>query len=146
MQTLIKEGAFDADLVNQVNANFALTSFGLGLGAPIAITASGAINPFVPGNYIITKSTAAAVMTLAAPKAGAPFFQNGVNIGGNDGMLISVFSYTAEAHTITATGLLLTGTADVNEATFANIAGAGIVLMAYQGYWITVIQNEITLS
>src|SRR6266699_1562918 len=62
---------------------------------PQPITASGAINPRLPGFYVITKAGVAA-MTLAAPTATT-----------DDGLEIEVSSTTAFAHSFTATGLLL---------------------------------------
>ena len=99
-----------------------------------AITASGAIAPSTPNEYIITKAGVAA-MTLAAPVAGT-----------DDGKQIEVSSSTAFAHTITATGLLQTGTASVNVATFAAFAGATLTLMAYGGKWMVLNSNAVTFS
>ena len=55
-------------------------------------------------------------------------------------------SSTANAHTITATGLLQCGTAAVNVATFAAQAGAGLTLLAYNGKWIVQASVAITFS
>jgi hypothetical protein len=146
-QVIVKEGSFDNDVAQQVNQNFANATLSLGLGQLSAIAASGAINPNVSQAYVITKSTAAAALTLAAPVAGAPIYNGqGQNIGGNDGVVISIFSNTAEAHTVTATGLLQTGSADVNEATFAAYAGASLVLQAYKGLWNVIASTQITFS
>lgn len=99
-----------------------------------AISASGAINPHNPGTYVITKAGVAAE-TLAAPTATT-----------DDGVTIVVTSNTANAHTLTATGLLQTGTVSVNVATFAAFAGAGLTLMAYQGKWNVIGSVGITFS
>jgi hypothetical protein len=100
----------------------------------IAITASGAITP-TGGNYVITKSSAAAVMTLAAPTSGV---QNGA--------VLHITSSTTQAHTITATGLLGTGSASVNVATFAAFAGSGVTLVAFNGKWLVVSSVGVTFS
>jgi hypothetical protein len=101
---------------------------------PIAITASGAV-PVRPGaNYVITNAGITA-LTLAAPTAGA-----------DDGVSITIESATAFAHTLTATGLLSTGSASVNVATFAAFAGASVTLRAYNGKWVTTAQIAITFS
>jgi hypothetical protein len=55
-------------------------------------------------------------------------------------------SQTANAHTITATGLLNTGSASVNVATFAAFAGANVVLMAFNGKWNVISSVGITFS
>lgn len=101
--------------------------------APVLIAASGAI-PVVAGQYVITDAGIAA-LTLAAPVAGT-----------QDGLTISVISATGFAHTITATGLLQTGSAAVNVATFAAFAGAGLTLKAYNGFWQVSAPVGITFS
>lgn len=100
----------------------------------VALTTNGAINPNTAANYVITKAGVLAD-TLAAPTAGA-----------DDGKVIMVTSNTANAHTITATGLLQTGTASVNVATFAAQPGAGLTLIAYQGKWNVLGSVGVTFS
>jgi hypothetical protein len=101
---------------------------------PVAITASGAIAVRPGADYVITDAGIAA-LTLAAPTAGT-----------DDGIAISITSSTAFAHTLTATGLLQTGSASVNVATFAAFAGASVSLKAYQGKWLVTAQVAITFS
>ena len=98
------------------------------------ITADGAINSHTAAQYVITKAGVAG-MTLGAPTATT-----------DDGLIIIVTSNTANAHTITATGLFQTGAATVNVATFAAFAGASVTLMAYQGKWNVLNQNAITFT
>ncbi len=98
------------------------------------LAASGAVAPSVQRNYLITKAGVAA-LTLAAPV-----------VTTDDGKTIVLTSTTAFAHTLTATGLLLTGSAAVNTATFAAFAGTRLVLTAYQGKWLAVSDNGITFS
>jgi hypothetical protein len=100
----------------------------------IPIIASGAIAPRNAAAYVITKAGVAAE-TLAAPTAGT-----------DDGLMITLTSGTAFSHTLTATGLLNTGSASVNVATFAAFAGAGLVLMAYNGKWNVISATGITFS
>jgi hypothetical protein len=97
------------------------------------ITASGAV-PVVGGQSVITDAGIAA-LTLAAPTTPA-----------QDGLTLEIQSSTAFAHTLTATGLLQTGTASVNVATFAAQAGAGLALMAFNGKWIVKSSVGITFS
>lgn len=99
-----------------------------------AITASGAIAPHTGGQYVITNAAVTA-LTIAAPTAGT-----------DDGLRVNIRSTTAYAHTLTATGLLQTGTASVNLATFAAFAGAGLSLTAFNGKWIVSAQEAITFS
>lgn len=122
-------------VVTPLGAFTAQAAASLGAGPFVPLAASGAINPHLPGKYVITKSSGAAALTLAAPTAGI-----------DDGVQIEVISTTAQAHTITATGLLQTGSASVNEATYAAHAGANIILQAYQALWYVVSQNQISFS
>jgi threonine dehydrogenase-like Zn-dependent dehydrogenase len=87
--------------------------------ATTAVAAAGAI-PNAGGVYEITNAKATA-LTLAAPT--------------EDGVTISVSSVTAYAHTITATGLLQTGSAAKNKITFAAFPGAGVTLRSFGGFW-----------
>jgi hypothetical protein len=102
------------------------------------LTANGAIPPHTAATYAITKAGVLAD-TLAAPTAGA----SGT---GDDGIMIRITSFTAFAHTITATGLLNTGSAFVNVATFNANAGATLELMAYQAKWQVMYANGISFS
>lgn len=98
-----------------------------------ALTTNGAL-PVTSGIYVITKAGVLAD-TLAAPTAGV-----------QDGTIIRIVSSTANAHTLTATGLFQSGTSSVNLATFAAQAGAGLTLMAYNGKWIVLYSVGITFS
>ena len=98
--------------------------------APPSVIAAGAV-PVTGGAYVITAGSAQA-LTLAAPLA--------------DGITITIKSATAFAHTLTATGLLQTGTAAVNVATFAAFAGAGLTLVSFGGKWQVSAQAGITFS
>jgi hypothetical protein len=99
------------------------------------VSASGAIT-IAAGIVAITKSSAVAVLTLAAPSAD------------QEGIVIIVTSRTDKAHTITATGLLqdgVTGGAK-DTATFAAFAGASITLAAINLTWHVVSLNAVTIS
>ena len=101
--------------------------------APVTrVTASGALSVSAAAN-VITKAGVAA-LTLAAPAAA------------DDGMVITVTSTTAYAHTITATGLLLDGTTGgaKDVATFAAFAGASITLQAVGSAWHVLSANAVT--
>jgi len=100
------------------------------IGGSPTVQAAGAV-PITGGNYVITAGSAQA-LTLAAPT------QNGTTI--------TIKSATAFAHTLTATGLLQTGAAAVNVATFAAFAGAGLTLQAYNGKWMVMSSVGITFS
>ena len=102
--------------------------------SPIAITANGAVANHTGHVYTITKAGVCA-LTLAAPTSGT-----------DDGIEITLTSMTAFAHTLTATGLLNTGSASVNLATFAAFAGAGLTLIAVSGKWNVLASVGITFS
>lgn len=93
-----------------------------------------AVNPHIQANYIVTTAGVDA-MTLAAPTAGT-----------DDGIELVISSDTSNAHTLTATGLLHTGTASVNVATFAAQKGAGVTLKTYNGKWKVLASVGITFS
>jgi len=114
----------EVETLNQVNAN----------GVTLA-SASGAIT-IAPGTVVITKTGSLAAMTLAAPTVA------------QDGMLLTVTSATAFAHTITATSLIDDGVTGGSKttATFAAFAGASIVLMAYNGKWHTISLKAVTVA
>ena len=99
--------------------------------AATALTANGAISVSIARRYVITKAGVLAA-TLAAPAA--------------DNLEINIISDTANAHTLTATGLLATGSAAVDVATFAAFAGAGLTLRSYGGTWAVVSSVGITFS
>jgi hypothetical protein len=91
------------------------------------------------GNYIINTGSADA-MTLSAPPAGGPA------AGGYDGIQIALYSNTAFAHTLTATGLLQTGGTATGVLTFPAHAGAGVILRAYGGFWQLIQNNLVVLT
>lgn len=98
------------------------------------LSADGAVSPNIAATYAVTKA-GVALLTLAAPTATV-----------DDYKVIVITSNTANAHTLTATGLLQTGTATVNLATFAAFAGASITLMAYQAKWNVISLNAVVLT
>jgi hypothetical protein len=104
-----------------VNENFlAATVVGLNINQlamqPIFLGGSAdAIPAGVAGNYII-KTAGVDAMTLAAPTLA------------QDGNVITIFSDTTNAHTLTATSLLANGTALKTTATYPAFRGAGLIL------------------
>lgn len=84
---------------------------------------SGAIAVPAVNTIALINKGAVAAMTLAAPSKA------------QDGIRLTITSNSAFAHTVTATGLLNTGTATVNLATFAAFAGATLSLVAVGGKW-----------
>jgi len=125
-------GAADSFVADAVNA--------LPEGSQVTLSgAADAISPNKAGLYHVSRAGVDA-MTLAAPNSGDQA------TGGDDGKEIQLISTTANAHTLTATGLLQTGSASVNVATFAAFAGAGLRLRAFAGKWQVLQQVGITFS
>jgi hypothetical protein len=87
------------------------------------------------GKVIITDS-GAALLTLVAPTAGTKVS------GGNDGDRLTIYSTTAQAHTVTTPANKING--NKLTATFAAVADH-IELEAYNGVWYA-INNSTTLS
>lgn len=100
---------------------------------PVALTTNGAVPPDVAQTYVVTKAGVLAD-TLGAPATAS------------NGLRIRIFSDTANAHTLTATGLLDTGSANVNLATFAAFKGAGLMLVAYGARWKVESSTGVTFS
>jgi hypothetical protein len=133
--TGISQGVNTAALYTcMVAGNWEVPLSSLVTSTPVTIGANGAINPHIQHTYVITKAGVAA-MTLAAPTTGT-----------DDGNEMTITSSTAFAHTITATGLLQTGSAAVNVATFNAQAGASLTLMAYAAKWIVLNANGVSFS
>jgi hypothetical protein len=152
--TLFQEGALSSDVRNTINTFFTNLTGGLlqvnalvGLNpsnftvlpTPASATVIPVGPPLVPTVYQITKGSAF-LGTLAAPVAGAQ------SAGGDDGKILYIFSTTAFAHTITATGLFQTGSASVNLATYAAFAGAAITIMALNAKWVVISSVGVTFT
>ena len=99
-----------------------------------AYDANGAL-AIAPGTATLTKAGVNA-MTLAAPTVA------------QEGLILRVVSQTANAHTITATGLIDDGVTGGSKttATFAAFAGASIELMASNLKWAVISRNNVTVS
>jgi len=99
-----------------------------------AYAANGAL-ALTPGTATLTKAGVNA-MTLAAPTVA------------QEGLILTVISQTANAHTITATGLLDDGVTGGSKttATFAAFAGAAVTLMASNLKWAVVSLKAVTIS
>lgn len=131
--SVVSFGSFTADVFNQFASMLPeFNSFS-------ANGSADALPNHVSGTVRVTTAGVNA-MTLAAPTLGAQ-----IN-GGDAGRTLLIISETANAHTLTATGLLKTGSASVNVATFAAFPGASLTLRATAGLWYVIAQNGITFS
>lgn len=95
---------------------------------------NGAIAVPNQNTIVYLNKAGVAAMTLAAPSKA------------QDGVRLTVTSLTANAHTVTATGLFKTGAATVNLATFAAFAGTGFSAVALNGLWVVTANNVVTFS
>lgn len=114
---LTRQGAYDQSAQQEI------INTSPWLNPPTLVPGDFTINPNSPGLFRLSKGSAAAI-TLPAPRAGTDDYKQ-----------IAIVSDSAFAHVITATGLLKTGAAAVNTATFAAFVGANVVLMAFNGLW-----------
>lgn len=102
---------------------------------PVQVAAaSGAIN-IRSGIVVITKSSAAAAMTLAAPTAGL-----------DDGKVLVIDSTTAQAHTVTIANGLRGAGSSADVGTFGGAIGDGVTLYAYNGAWYPTRNTNVTFA
>ena len=118
----------DGDVLEVLSVNYPASN------SVTAYSANGAL-ALIPGSATLTKAGVAA-MTLAAPTVA------------QEGLILRVVSQTANAHTITATGLIDDGVTGGSKttATFAAFAGASIELMASNLKWAVISKNAVTIS
>lgn len=98
---------------------------------------SGAIDVPKRDTQVYISKAGVAVMTLAAPGKD------------QDGIRMSIFSTTAQVHTITATSLFADGTSGSphTTATFTTgFIGQGLVLLAFQGIWYVESQAHVAFT
>lgn len=93
-----------------------------------AVAASGAITITAYNKvFAITKSSAAAAMTIVDPTATT-----------HDGVTLTFLSTTAQAHTLdnsAGSGFFSSGGSSKDIATFGGAIGDGVTIIAYQGKW-----------
>jgi hypothetical protein len=99
-----------------------------------SLATQNTIQKTIPGRRVITLGSALAI-TILAPIAGV-----------DDGILISIISATAFAHTLTCTGHLKDGNGHSNVMTLAAQPGAGFTIVAWNGNWLVVSANFATGS
>lgn len=97
--------------------------------------ADGAITKDPALLHVLTKSSAGAY-TLAAPTSA------------QEGMTLRIVAGSAQAHVVTATGLLDDGVTggSKNTATFAAFIGSSLTLVAYNLKWIVLSKNAVTVA
>ena len=106
-----------------------------GLQTKQIVSASGAGTISLTNPFVIITAGAAATLTLPAPAAGT-----------QDGLILTIISTTAFAHTITSTFHLFNGSAANSTATFAAFAGASLTVQAYNGSWYVVGEQASTFT
>ena len=121
-------------ITGNVMLDMAQESYGGVKPAYAVYAANGAISLY-SHTAVITKGTAAA-LTLAAPTADT-----------HDGVVITVISTTAAAHTVTATTIgFNAGDAASDVGTFGGAIGDGFSFVAYQGEWYVLTNTNVTLA
>lgn len=140
LTALTGPNAADADTINVYDASAAaqrlmtMAELARAQNRTTAYAADGAIT-ISPGTAKLSKAGVGAY-TLAAPSAG------------QEGTRLVITSSSANAHVVTATGLIedgVTGGAK-NTATFAAFAGATIELVAINLKWHVVANNNVTVA
>jgi hypothetical protein len=99
--------------------------------APTAYAADGAIGPTV--RMAVLSKAGVGAYTLAA---------------GTDGAVLEIINTTANAHVVTATGLINDGVTggSKNTLTFGAFAGACIRLVSYGSKWNVISKNVVTIA
>lgn len=108
--------------------------------SPVSLLATSQALSVSSGNYVITKPSVLAALTLGAPTAGV-----------QDGMVIVIKSASAFAHTLTATALIQTGgsASPYTTATFgvtSAFIGATLTLQSYGGFWYVVASSNVAFT
>lgn len=98
-----------------------------------------------PGTAVINRTGAVDSATLATPTAGQGY---GIPAPGDDEKELHIINGAAEANTVTtAAGKILDGTNTPKDTiTFAAYVGANIKLKAYNGFWIVMSSEGVTLT
>lgn len=135
-------GTINVDVIGETTAAAGVTVDGVllkdgavtALQKHTAMAADGAIT-IGAGTVVFTKAGVVAA-TLAAPTAGQA------------GTRMTFIAGTANAHVITATGLLDDGVTGGSKdlATFAAFVGASLTLEAYNLKWVVVANNNVTVA
>lgn len=98
---------------------------------------TGAIDPTLfeaPHTIVILTKASAAAMTLAGPTAD------------QDGLLVTILSATAAAHTVTYTAGFYADTTSSDVATFAAKAGASMTIVARGATWGVIALGNVTIA
>jgi len=137
----------ETDTINETTADAGVTIDGVlikdgvvaGHNTVVAVAASGAVAiPLYSATHFITKSSAAAAMTIVDPTATT-----------HDGVRLTFISTTARAHTLdnsAGSGFFSSGGASKDVATFGGAIGDGIVIEAYQGKWYIVPGGTLNIT
>jgi hypothetical protein len=116
---------------NMDSSEAAILAMQAQMGITYAVAANGAL-PTGSATVVLTKAGVSA-MTLAAPSA--------------NGVVLTVMSYSDNAHTITTVDLIHDGTTGTHDlATFAAFKGASITLVGWDGFWLVRANNGVTIT
>jgi len=118
-----------------VAGNWEVPLTALWSSTPQAIGAAAFTMPAHVSHTYVLNRAGVTTITLGAPTAST-----------DDGIEIQITSDSAQLHVLNATGILDTGTASVNTATWAAQKGASLNLMAFNARWKVLASNAITFS
>lgn len=135
-------GPYNEDRIYQFSLSgnalsFTLAAAAVSTNVVTAYASDGAVAFTAPKNMIVLTKGSAGAYTLAAPIAGE-----------EDGKMIHASAGTAYAHVITATGLIGDGVTGgyKDTLTFGAYVGSGCTLMAYNGKWLVLSKNVVTVA
>ena len=103
------------------------------LGGAWTVLTGATTLPAAAGNYLVT---GAYTVTLTAPTAGV-----------QDGAILRIFETGSYQLVVSCSTHILTGNSATSVLTStANYGGAGVVLMAWNGYWMVISNNGMSLT
>lgn len=128
----------EIDTINEATSTAGVTIDGVLIkdgmvGVIQAITGDGAIT--VQNALVVLSKAGAGAITIVAPSAGT-----------QDGILIQVFSTTAQQHVITCASVGFNGAGSSGTVTFGGAIGDGVTLRAYNGQWYVVVNTECAIA
>lgn len=140
--------AGDKLLVKDVSATDSNDDFGDGVKSLLVSALKDAVQITAPTAFAEDGAITPTVRLATLTKAGVGAYTLAAPTAAQDGMYLCITSRTANAHVVTATGLLedgVTGGAK-NAATFAAFVGATITLVAVNLKWHTVALKAVTVA
>lgn len=124
-----------------------LTKFPYGVENGLITVYTGAADAIAfPGTAVLNRAGAVDAATLATPVAGDSL--GILNLDGDDDKILHIINGATQANTVTAaSGKIQDGTVTPKTTiTFAAFVGANILLKAYNGFWVVLSSQGVTLT